>query len=125
MKKLLSTNQSFGFLLSAILLITGLYLHGFKLTNLILISIITLFLSLVVPNVYKIPNKLWIKFGLLLGKIINPIICIFLYFFVVGPTKIILDVFRVKLIYKTKQIKIESYWIKREKNHYQNFNTQF
>ncbi len=125
MKKKLSTNRSFGLLLSVILLFTGLYLYGLKLSNLILISIITLFLSLVTPNVYRFPNKLWIKFGLVLGKIINPVICFLLYFLVVGPTRIILDVFRIKLIYKTKQVKINSYWIKRKENHYQNFNTQF
>lgn len=125
MKKELSTNRIFGLLITAILLFTGLYLYGLNLSNLVLISIITFFLTLITPNIFKIPNKLWIKFGLLLGKIINPIICFLLYFLVVGPTRIVLDIFRIKLIYKTKQIKLESYWIKREKNHYQNFNTQF
>ena len=125
MKKKLSTDRSFGILLSAILLLIGLYLYGFQFSNLILVSLITLFLSLVIPNIYKIPNKLWIKFGLILGKIINPIICFLLYFLVVGLTRVILDVFRVKLIYKTKQLKIKSYWIRKKENYYQNFNTQF
>lgn len=115
MKKKLSTDRSFGILLSTILLLIGLYLYGFQLSNLILVSLITLFLSLVIPRIYKIPNKLWIKFGLILSKILNPIICFLLYFLVVGLTRIILDVFRVKLIYKTKQFKIKSYWIRKKK----------
>ncbi len=68
---------------------------------------------------------MWIKLGLILGKFLNPVICTFLYFFVIGLTKIILDVFRIKLIHKKKREKIKSYWISREKGYYQSFNTQF
>ena len=60
-------------------------------------------------------NKLWIKFGELLGKIISPIVMGIVYFFVVTPIGLIMRLFR-KDILKIKFSKKNSYWIEREKN---------
>ena len=61
-------------------------------------------------------NKLWGKFGELLGKIIAPIVMAAVYFLVLTPisflTKILgKDLLKIKFSNKTN-----SYWIKREKD---------
>ena len=59
---------------------------------------IILALSLLNPEIFKYPNKLWMKFGLILSKILNPLIYTLLYFVAVGLTKLFLDLFNKKLI---------------------------
>ena len=58
-------------------------------------------------------NKLWMRFGLLLGRIVSPIIMGIIYFFVVTPTGLIMKIFRKDLL-SLKKNDEKSYWI--EKN---------
>jgi len=60
-------------------------------------------------------NKLWIKFGELLGRIIAPIVMGLIYFIVITPIGLFMRFIRKDLL-KTKFSKTNSYWIKREKN---------
>ena len=53
------------------------------------------------------------RFGLLLGRIVSPIIMGIIYFFVVTPTGLIMKIFRKDLI-SLKKNDEKSYWI--EKN---------
>ena len=124
MKSYLSSNRGFGILSTIICFFTSIIIYGLKLTNLIWLSIFLLIASFIFPIIYKYPNIIWIKFGILLGKIVNPIICTILYIFVIGGTKIFLDLFNKKLIYKEKY-NIKSYWKVRNDKLYENFNNQF
>ena len=57
-------------------------------------------------------NKIWFKFGLILGKIISPFVMAIIFFFVVTPTGILMRLFRKDLLnlkFNTK----DSYWIKK------------
>ena len=125
MRNYLSSNRSFGVLLAFICIFISIIFYGLKITFLIWISLFIIILSLTKPDLFKYPKDLWIKFGILLGKIINPIICAFLYFFVIGLTKICLDIFQKKLIFKNKQKNRVSYWIIRNDKFYRNFDNQF
>ena len=125
MKSLLSSDQGFGILLSIVLLLISIYIFGFQFSVLVFVSLTIFLVSFLFPKIFKMPKKLWIDFRIILGKILNPVICFILYFFVVGTTKIILDIFRVKLIYKKKRHGSKSYWVNRKKDYYQSFNTQF
>jgi len=125
MKKYLSSDRSFGILISIVFLAISVMFFGTKLTYLVWISFFSLILSIIKPKIFNFPKVLWIKFGWLLGKIINPIICAFLYYIVIGATKIGLEIFRKKLIYKEKQNDIDTYWINRKDNTYKNFDNQF
>lgn len=125
MKKFLTSNKSFGLLLFFILIFFHFVFFKFNYSIILPISVIIIFLSLVIPNIFSYPKKLWIKFGIILGKLLNPIICIFLYFFVVGSTKIALDIFNKKLIRKNSNSNIKSNWRKRKDNSYINFDNQF
>jgi len=112
----ISSEKSFGLVFSSVFLIISLYplFHSgdLRIWSLI-ISIIFLFLAFVAPKSLTVPNKLWFKFGLLLGSIISPIVMALVYFSTVLPTGIVMrligkDILRQKLDYNAK-----SYWIER------------
>ena len=125
MKKILSSDRSFGILLFFILLLAHITLYRFSISYIFGVSLIVLILSIIHPIIFRIPNILWMKFGLILGKIINPIICTFLYFFVIGGTRIILELFGKKLINKTKKKNLESYWVVKDNSIKQSLDNQF
>ena len=58
-------------------------------------------------------NRTWFKFGLVLGKIISPIIMGFVFFIVVTPIGLILKIMGKDIINKKYDKKKSTYWIKR------------
>ena len=61
-------------------------------------------------------NKLWSKFGILLGMIVSPVVMGIVFFLVVTPVGIVLRIMGKDLLNKKINKNIQSYWIKREKN---------
>ena len=80
-----------------------------------IISLIFLILVLLNSTFLTPLNKLWLKFGLMLGAIISPIVMSFIFFLVVTPTGIIMKIIGKDLLNKRFDQKKTSYWIKREK----------
>ena len=68
-------------------------------------------------------NKIWMRFGAILGKIISPIVMGFIYFFVVTPIGILLRLIN-KDILKLKNNNDNTYWIKKD-NTNSSMNNQF
>ena len=114
-----SSNKSFGIVFFIVFFIIGLWpllnSGGIRVWAL-LIGVIFLLLGLFNSKILTPLNKLWIKFGELLGKIISPIIMSLLYFFVVTPIGFIMTILLKKDLLSTKFNKESSYWIKRAKN---------
>ena len=112
----MSSNRSFGIVFFIFFLIIALWPllnnHEIRLWSLI-ISLIFLILGILNSRLLNPLNKLWMKFGLLLGRIISPIIMGIIYFFVVTPTGLIMKIFRKDLL-SLKRNEEKSYWI--EKN---------
>ena len=109
----LSSNRSFGLVFFIVFLLIGLYplLKGndLRIWSLI-ISFIFLALGLINSKVLTPLNRLWFKFGLLLGKFISPIIMGMIFFIVVTPIGVIMRLFRKDLL-NLKYNKNETYWI--------------
>lgn len=113
-----SSNKSFGILFFVVFLILGLWplknnenLNSFF----VLISVIFLLLGFFNSKLLTPLNKIWIKFGELLGAIIAPIIMSLVFFIILTPISLIVrfsgkDLLRLKLIKNEK-----SYWITRSK----------
>ena len=78
----------------------------------IIISIVFFVLGIVNSNLLKPLNKLWFKFGLLLGKIISPFIMGMIFFVVVTPIAILMRLLRKDLL-NLKFNKNNSYWIEK------------
>jgi len=113
-----SSEKSFGALLFIVFILIALWplLSGetIKVWALVL-SIIFLAITFLKRDLLKPLNKIWIKFGELLGKIIAPIVMALIFFFVLTPISILVRLFGKDLL-KLKISKENSYWIKREKN---------
>ena len=111
-----SSPKSFGIVFSVVFLIVALY----PLTNsedihlwAIIASAIFLFLAYVAPNTLSLPNKLWFKFGILLGSIVAPIVMALVYFLTVLPTGLIMRLLGKDLLKQKLDKNAKSYWIKR------------
>ena len=113
--KIRKNNIIFGILFFIFFLIIGLYpLMSNRTIRIwsVILSLVFLTITIIRPNLFIFLNKLWIKFGILLGKIISPIVMGLVFFFVVFPIGIF-----VKILKKdTMGLKREksSYWINRE-----------
>ena len=111
----IGTNRSFGIVFFLVFIIISLYplLHGenIRVWSLI-ISIIFLVLGLFNSKLLNPLNKIWFKFGLLLGKIISPIVMGIIFFFVVTPIAIFMKLLRKDLI-NLKFNKNSTYWIEK------------
>tara|TARA_B100000700_G_C14279837_1_gene505391 strand:- start:256 stop:498 length:243 start_codon:yes stop_codon:yes gene_type:complete len=68
-------------------------------------------------------NKIWFKFGILLGNFVAPIVMGVVFFFVVTPTSIIMKLLKKDLL-KLKKNDDKTYWIKK-KNIKSSMNKQF
>ena len=114
----ISSNKSFGIVFFIVFLLIGLYplinQQDIRIWSLI-ISFIFLILGLLNSTVLTPLNLLWFKFGILLGKIISPIIMGFVFFLVVTPIGLTMRLFKKDLL-KLKRSNNKSYWIKRSSN---------
>ena len=118
MSNKISSNRSFGILFFLFFLLISIWplINGaeVRIWSLVL-SLIFLILGLLNSKYLSPFNKAWVKFGELLGRIIAPLVMAIIFFFVVTPLGLIIKLFGKDLL-KTKFIKTNSYWLKREKN---------
>ena len=77
------------------------------------VSLIFLVLGIINSKILKPLNKLWFKFGILLGKIISPIIMGAIFFLVVTPIGIIMKILGKDLLRLKYDKKKRSYWIEK------------
>ncbi|NDE65059.1 MAG: hypothetical protein EB022_04745 [Proteobacteria bacterium] len=108
-------NITFGILFFIFFLIIGLYpLKSGGVIRIwsIILSLIFLIITIIRPNLFTYLNRLWIKFGMLLGKIISPIVMGLVFFFVVTPIGILVRVLKKDVMGLKRGA--PSYWINRE-----------
>ena len=112
----ISSNRSFGIIFFVVFFLIALYplIHNeeIRIWSLI-ISLIFLILGLINSRILTPLNKLWFKFGILLGKIVSPIIMGIIFFLVVTPIGFIMRILG-KDVLNLKFNANKSYWI--EKN---------
>ena len=114
-----SSNKSFGLLFFIIFLILGLWpLKNGENINFffITVSVIFLLLSLINSKLLSPLNKLWIKFGEILGTIIAPLVMALVYFVILTPLSFIVRISGKDLLGLKFLKEKETYWIKRKKN---------
>ena len=112
----ISSNRSFGVVFFVVFLLIALYPlinNGEVRLWSLITSIIFLTLGLLNSKFLNPFNKLWFKFGIILGKIISPLIMGIIFFLVVTPTGLIMRLLG-KDVLNLKYNKSKSYWI--EKN---------
>jgi hypothetical protein len=112
-----SSDRSFGIVFAVVFLIIALLplLHaGAVRWWSVGVSAAFAVVALTIPSILAVPNRLWMKFGLLLAKIVSPIALGILFYLVFTPIGLVMrmagkDPLRLKADPNAK-----SYWIDRE-----------
>jgi len=111
----ISSNRSFGIVFFLFFLIVSIF-PLFKDENIriwaVIVAIIFLILGLLNSSVLSPLNKIWFKFGILLGNFISPIIMGLVFFIVITPTAFLMRAFGKDLLNLKKNNK-KSYWIEK------------
>ena len=114
----MSSNRSFGILFFLVFLLIGLW-PLFNQDNprqiFIIFSLIFLVLGILNSKILTPFNKLWIKFGEILGRVIAPIVMAIIYFIVLTPISLIVRLFGKDLLNLRFIKNKETYWINRNK----------
>ena len=105
MKIELPSNRNFGIVFFTVFLLISLWPllneGELRLWSLI-IALVFFILGVFNSKILTLPNKLWMKFGLLLGSIVSPIVMGIIFFMVVTPTALILRLFGKDILMKKK-----------------------
>ena len=108
-------NITFGILFFILFLIIGLYpLKSGGTTRIwsVVLSSAFLIITIIRPNLLSFLNRLWIQFGILLGKMISPIVMGLVFFFVVTPIGILIRILKKDVMGLKRGA--SSYWINRD-----------
>jgi len=109
----IGSNRSFGIVFFILFLFIGLYPilnnDSIRLWSLV-IAALFLILGIFNSKLLSPLNKIWYKFGILLSKLISPLIIGLIFFFVVTPTGLLMRIIGKDLL-NLKFNKKKSYWI--------------
>ena len=112
----IGSNRSFGVVFFIVFILIALYpliySGELRIWSLIL-SLVFLFLGILNSKILYPLNKIWFKFGLLLGRIVSPLVMAIIFFLVVTPIGLLMRILNKDLL-NLKFNKSKSYWI--EKN---------
>ena len=111
----IGSNKSFGIVFFIVFLLIAIYPlinNGELRIWSLVVAIIFLILGLINSKVLTPLNKLWFKFGLLLGKIVSPLIMGIIFFLVVTPTAFIMRIIGKDLL-NLKFNNKKTYWIEK------------
>ncbi len=115
---IIGSERSFGLVFAIVFTIIGIIplLKGgeLRLWSLLLAAVF-LGLVLIAPGILRPLNILWFKFGLLLGRIIAPIVISLLFFIAITPTALVMRLMRKDLLSLKFDRQAKSYWINRSK----------
>ena len=111
----IGSNRGFGIVFFIVFLLISLFPiikgNDIRIWSLI-VSLIFLLLGVMNSTVLSPLNKLWFKFGLLLGKFISPIVMGFVFFLVVTPIGLLMKLLGKDLL-NLKKKNVETYWIEK------------
>ena len=115
----ISSSKKFGILFFIFFLIIGLWplLSSTEIRIWsVVIALVFLLISLIKPLLLEPLNRLWIKFGELLGGFVAPIVMSIVYFLLLTPISILVRIFKKDLLNLNFSKNKNTYWSKREKN---------
>ena len=110
------SNNKFGWFFSAVFALIALYSYSQQLkffaSAATIVFLLVLATTLLAPQLLTPLNRIWYGLGMLLGKIISPIVLGIIFFVLITPTALITRLFgRDEL--KLKSLSVQSYWVDR------------
>ncbi len=112
-----SSDRSFGIVFAVIFAVIGLIpLFGVGMPRWWAIAVAVVFLvaAFTAPKVLAPLNRLWMRFGLLLHKIVNPLIMALLFFLVVTPIALLMRICGKRPLHLETEPNAPTYWILRD-----------
>lgn len=113
----IGSSRSFGLVFAVVFAIIAFYplINGNTIRVWALaVCLVFLVLAFLAPGILDPLNRLWFKLGLLLAKIINPIVMLLIYVIAILPTGIVLRMLGKDLLLLKFDPSKPSYWIERE-----------
>jgi len=112
----LPSNQKFGYFFTLVFIVIGVYSLNHSSHTLgyffLILSIAFLFVTILKPKALLTLNKLWMRFGLLLGVMISPIVLGLIFYGIFTPISLLMKLFgRDEL--RLKLLNRKTYWRKR------------
>ena len=110
------SNRSFGLVFAGVFFLLAAYFYfaqGKILTWSLALSGAFVFFSFFFSEVLTLPNTLWTKFGLLLHKIVSPLVLAILFFLVVTPIGLIMRILKRDLLQLKIDKQLPTYWSER------------
>jgi hypothetical protein len=112
----LPTNRKFGWFFATVFSALGAYAFWKAWTEVaaaaLALSVLFAAVTLVAPQLLSPLNRLWYGLGLLLGKIVSPIVLGIIFFILITPISLITRLFgRDEL--KIKKRSVDTYWVDR------------
>ena len=112
----IGSNKSFGIVFSVVFFIIAIFPilnnDNIRVWSLV-ISLIFLVLGLINSKLLSPLNKIWFKFGLILSKVVSPVIMGIIFFLVVTPIGILMRILKKDLL-NLKYNNKNTYWIKKK-----------
>jgi hypothetical protein len=112
-----SSNRNFGLVFAAVFLLIALrplWSGGAIRIWVLAVAVSFLALALIRPVVLQPVNRIWFRIGLLLGRIVNPIVMSVLFFVVMIPTGLLLRMMGKDLLRLEKHAVASTYWIPKD-----------
>jgi hypothetical protein len=111
----ISSDRSFGIVFFIVFLLISIYPvindKEIRVWSLI-VSLIFLILGLINSNILTPLNKIWFRFGILLGRFVSPVVMGVVFFLVVTPISLLMKLFG-KDVLNLKKNDSKSYWIEK------------
>ena len=111
-----SSNRSFGIVFTVVFVIIGLWPLLNDLpprTWSLVVAGAFLIIALVIPSLLAPLNRVWTKFGLLLHRIVNPVVLGLMFLIAVTPVALIMRALGKDPLHRNFDKDADSYWIAR------------
>ena len=118
MKNSKSSNKSFGLVFGLVFILLFSYnlIKSEELSiHFLILSVFFLFFAFIYPKIFGPFNKIWIKLGDLLGKIIAPIVMFLVYFTIIFMTSIVLKILNKDILNLKIDKASNSFWRLKDK----------
>jgi len=113
-----SYQRQFGVLLMLVSILGGIYFFvSMKLLYTAIcgcVMLVCLYITIFAPKKLSLPANLWLRFGYLLSKFLNPVIMTIVFSVTIVPMAILLKLLRIRLITTETTAEKTSYWESRE-----------